>query len=259
MKTLHALVLALAASACSAPSLEVVPRLGRLSPGGDMGFSTAGAAVAAQALEDGFGMETDASVLGGRVDLEAAALHLTGAYAGSDHDGQGVLSADIDYDGGSIPANTQVDTQFALSNTGVVATWDLLPTDAFELGFGFGANLVGVDARIAATDASLGLEPVLLDELLPIPVLALRGGARFGPVSLEALVSGVSISIADIDATYVDADLMAKWELLGTGVTGSLAAGWRYTSLDATFDDGFDSAEVNAAFSGPWIGVAVGF
>lgn len=259
MRILHALLLAAAASACSAPSFEAVPRFGRLSPGGDMGFQSGGAAVDEQDLEDAFGMQSDDSVLGGRLDLDAGALHLTGSLAQSDHDGDGVLAADVDYGGGSIPAATQVHTDFALSNLGVVATWDLLPTDAFELGFGLGANLVGVDARIAALDESLGLEPVVLDETLPVPVLAARLGAQVGPVSVEALVCGVSISIADIDATYVDADLMAKWRLFESGVAGSIAAGWRYTSLDASFQDGGDAAEVNAAFSGPWIGVAIGF
>ena len=89
--------------------------------------------------------------------------------------------------------------------------------------------------------------------------MAVRVGGAIGPVSIEGLASGLSLSIGDVDATYYDIDLMAKWKLIGAGVTGSIAAGYRYMRLDASFEDGNDAADIDLTFSGPWIGATVGF
>ena len=99
------------------------------------------------------------------------------------------------------------------------------------------------------------------DELAPVPVVAVRVGGDIGPVSLSALASGLSVSIGDLDATYLDLDLMAKWRLLGekNGFAGSLAAGWRHTRLDAELDDDADQVDLDLTFSGPWFGATIGF
>jgi hypothetical protein len=76
---------------------------------------------------------------------------------------------------------------------------------------------------------------------------------------VEGLASGLSLSIGDVDATYYDIDLMAKWRFFDAGITGSLAGGYRYMRLDASFEDGNDAADIDLTFSGPWIGATVGF
>ena len=257
MKIAALLALVLAAASCSAPSLGVTPRLGALSAEGEMGFSSGGVTAVDQDVEDAFGLEKDSSVLGARVDLSAGPMHLTFSGQASDHDGSGTLNADVEYDGSTLPAGTNVQTEFSLTSLGFVSTWDLIPTDLFELGLGLGVNGIGIDTRIV--DSAGLLDPVEFDELAPIPVVALRVGGAIGPVSIEGLASGLSLSIGDVDATYYDIDLMAKWKLIGAGITGSIAGGYRYMRLDASFEDGNDAADIDLTFSGPWIGATVGF
>ncbi len=256
MKIAALLALVLAAASCSAPSLGVTPRLGALSAEGEMGFSSGGVTAVDQDVEDAFGLEKDSSVLGARVDLSAGPMHLTFSGQASDHDGSGTLTELISYDN-QAGFDGPVETEFNLTTLGFVSTWDLIPTDLFELGLGLGVNGIGIDTRIVST-----LDPnnaVEFDELAPIPVVAVRVGGAIGPVSIEGLASGLSLSIGDVDATYYDIDLMAKWKLIGAGVTGSIAAGYRYMRLDASFEDGNDAADIDLTFSGPWIGATVGF
>jgi len=258
MKTALLLTLVLAAASCSAPSVGVTPRFGSVSPQGDMGFSSNGMAAADQDVEDAFGLEKDSSVLGARVDLSAGPMHLTFSGQASDHDGSGTLSKVVGYDQSTLPPGTVVQTEFSLTSLGFVSTWDLIPTDVFELGLGLGVNGIGIDTRIVG-EVGAEVRTVAFDELAPIPVVALRVGGAIGPVSVEGLASGLSLSIGDVDATYYDIDLMAKWRFFDAGITGSLAGGYRYMRLDASFEDGNDAADIDLTFSGPWIGATVGF
>lgn len=258
MRILNAFPLLLAA-ACSAPSLDLTPRLAMLEPEGSFGFNDTLGNQVSQDLPDNLGLEKDSSSLGLRADLDLGAPHLTASIQGSTHDGEGVLDGEIEYDEQVIDADASVATDFSLTGYSFIATWDLIPGDSFELGLGLGANVLDIQMEVQSKDDPT--QSVAFDELAPVPVVAVRVGGDIGPVSLSALASGLSVSIGDLDATYLDLDLMAKWRLLGEkgGFAGSLAAGWRHTHLDAELDDDADQVDLDLTFSGPWFGATIGF
>lgn len=249
----------LLAAACSTPSLDLTPRLALLEPEGSFGFNDTGGAQVSQDLQDNFGLEKDSSSIGLRADLDLGAPHLTASIQGSTHDGQGRLSGEVEYDGEVIDDGASVSTGFDLTNYSFIATWDLIPTDLFELGLGLGANLLDIRMDVQSNDDPS--QSIAFDELAPVPVVAVRVGGEIGPVSLSGLASGLSVSVGDLDATYIDLDLMAKLRLLGDRgkLAGSLAAGWRHTKLDAELDDEADQVDLDLAFSGPWFGATIGF
>lgn len=263
MRILLALPLLMAA-ACSSPALDLTPRLAMLEPDGSFGFNDTAGEQVSQDLQDNLGLVEDSSSLGLRADLDVGSPHMTASVQSSSHDGSGTLAGEIDYDGQVIAAGADVSTEFALMSYSFITTWDVIPSDAFELGLGLGANLLDIQMDVQASDADgdgVSDGSVSFDELAPVPVVAVRVGGEIGPVSLSALASGLSVSIGDLDATYLDFDLMAKWRLLGEkdGFAGSLAAGWRHTSLDAELDDDADQVDIDLTFSGPWFGATIGF
>ncbi|MFN9786663.1 MAG: hypothetical protein ACK57N_08825 [Planctomycetia bacterium] len=249
----------LLAAACSTPSLDLTPRLAMLEPDGSFGFNDTTGQQVQQDLQDNLGLVEDSSSLGLRADLDVGSPHMTASVQSSSHDGSATLSGEIEYDGQVIDAGADVATDFALTGYSFITTWDLIPGDSFELGLGLGANLLDIQMEVQSKDDPS--QSVGFDELAPVPVVAVRAGGDIGPVSLSALASGLSVSIGDLDATYFDLDLMAKWRLLGEkgGFAGSLAAGWRHTKLDAELDDEADQVDLDLAFSGPWFGATIGF
>jgi len=269
MRILLALPLLLLA-ACSTPTLDLTPRLSMLEPDGSLGFNDTAGQQVSQDLQTALGLVEDNGSLGIRADLDVGSPHMTFAMQRSSHDGRGTLQDSISYDGNEInlpdtdgdgePDPVDVATQFDLTSYSFVTTWDVIPADSFELGLGLGANLLQIDMEVESQAVGVD-ESISFYELAPVPVVAVRVGGDIGPVSLSALASGLSVSIGDLDATYLDFDLMAKWRLLGEkdGFAGSLAAGWRHTSLDAELDDDADQVDIDLTFSGPWFGATIGF
>ena len=123
----------------------------------------------------------------------------------------------------------------------------------------------GMAATVADVEASVndvgGNVTESADELMPIPVLAVRGGARFGGLHVEALVSGMTINYDGDDATYLEADLQAGLDLFGAAgaLSGGVVAGYRYIALDVEYDDATESADLDLSFRGPYLGLSLSF
>lgn len=248
--------LLVALSGCVAPRVDITPRLGQFDVDGDIGVSTT-SVTATNSVKDA-GLQDDESVFGGRVDLTWGGVHLTASAQKSNHDGDGVLEADLSQGGVTITAGTTVASELDLGLYSGIVTFDLIPVDNFELGLGLGATVVDFDASF--TDTGSG-DRVATDESVPIPLLAARAGAAFGPVDLSALAGGMKVKFDGDDASYVDLDLMARLRVLGGGerLTGWVALGWRQVDLNVDYDDGDDSVEVDMQFSGPYLGITLAF
>jgi hypothetical protein len=254
MKSLPSLaVLALVTLAsCSAPQFSVAPTYGLFEPKGDVSYVTSGGASARNSVET-LGLDDSEGTLGARADFKWGVPHLTVSTQASSWDGDGTLTADF----GGISAGVNVESELDLALHRAILTFDVLPTDMFELGLGFGITAADIEAEVT-DDLSNTTESA--DEIAPIPLLALRAGFRIWRLDFEALVAGMSIDSGDDKATYLEADLNARLALFGEpgGVNGSLMLGWRQVDIDVEYTDDGDDVALDLTFSGPYFGLQIG-
>ncbi len=256
MRSTFALALASGALAsCAAPQFSVAPTLGRFKPDGKVSYIDTTQPVPASIDNSvgNLGLAESANTYGLRADLKFGAPHLTLSTQASSWDGSGALSADF----GGISAATPVNTKLDLALHRLALTFDVIPTDLFELGLGVGVTVADIDARVSDTGSSLTERA---NEVAPLPVLVLRGGARVWRLDFEALVSGMSIDYDGNQATYLEADVNAKLALFGAAgsLNGSVVLGWRHVGLDVEYDDDDAKATVDLRFSGPYFGLQLG-
>lgn len=239
---------------CSAPGAMFTPRLGQLDPSGDIGIQQ-GSSVSATSDVEALGLEKDSSVIGGRVDVEFGA-HLTVSASQSSHDGDGTAQATISSGGVTITAGTPVSSELDLGVYDAMLTWDLVPTDAFELGLGVGVAAFDVDATF--TDQTSG-ESVSTDQVLPLPLVVGRVGFSIWRIDVSGLVGWMEFDYDGDDVSMLDADVMAALRLLGDdgGLAGHLAIGYRFISAEVDYEDGSDAVQADLDFEGPYIGLAL--
>ena len=252
----HVLFVALLASSCT--SLSVIPRYGELNLDGHLGInSTSSGASGTNDLKDA-GLQDDTSVLSGRVDLEVGGMHSTFALSDSSHDGSGTLQADVSDGTTTIPAGTAVDSKLDVLMGEAIVTWDLVPGDTVEVGLGLGASVVDIDAAFDAPSLSAS---VATQQTVPIPLVALRAGVEFGSFDASALLGGMELHAGGDDLTYVDLDFMARLKIFGAvgRRIGAIVAGYRYVDLNAKYEDSNANIDAEMRFTGPYIGLSIGF
>jgi hypothetical protein len=239
---------------CSGPSLDVMPRYGQFNVDGDFG-ATAGAVVLTNTADE-VGIDDDDGYVGARVDFKWGLPHLIISAQTTDHSGDGVLANDIDIDGTTITAGTAVTTDFDLGLYNALLLFDILPTDNFEFGIGFGLSAIDLDAEFSGGGSSIST-----NEILPVPVVALSGGAQFRRLEVSALLSGMDVSIDDNDLGYIDFDAFARLGLLRPDDRGrvSLVLGYRHLDIDLEYEDGSDNVVFDMTFDGPYAGLEVSF
>ena len=247
---LRALVPMLALAACvgcSAPTLVATARYGTFEPTGDFGITAAGTSENADVEEAGF--DRDDSVPSGAVDFKWGGPHVTVSALRSTFDGDGTLDATLSQDGIIIPAGSAVRSEMDLDVYSGVVTFDFLPGD-FELGF-------DVDAQI--TERTTGAT-VSTEELVGLPVVAARAGARLGDLRATALLSASTFEYDDFDADlFYDLDIQASYSFLGgKNIRAAIAVGYRQIGIDAEYDDGDDRVGIDLELRGPWIGLELG-
>lgn len=246
---LHIIVAAIAMtlSACSAPTVGLEARYGRLDADGDVALATGGAAVR-NSLGD-LGIDAGEDSLSLRGDVKFGSPHLTLSTEGAQWSGDGTLTANF----GGIVLGTPVESDLDLSIHRAILTFDLLPIPWVELGLGLGVSALDIQARVEDTGTSTVEE---IDEMVPVPELAARLAVEFWRVRVEALVGGMSYNAGGDAARYLDGDLSARVRLGGLGpVDGWLTAGYRLISIDAEFEDGADDIEVDTTFDGVYFGL----
>ena len=239
---------------CSAPKVALQATYGELKPDGDLGYATTSGGVSGSTSTSDLAIDDSEAMPGARADLKWGAPHLTLSTQASSWDGRGTLAADF----GGISASTAVDTSLDLALHRGVLPFDVLPTENVELGLGLGVTVADVEASVNDVGGNVTESA---DEVLPIPVLAVRGGARFGGLHVEALVSGMTINYDGDDATYLEADLQAGLDLFGAAgaLSGGVVAGYRYIALDVEYDDATESADLDLTFNGPYLGLSLSF
>src|SRR5262245_7049598 len=248
MKRIAASCLLFLASACSTVHLAVLPRVGNFEPEGEIALSGSAGGVGVDATNsvEALGLVEDEGVPGIRADLDWGRSRWTLAWQQSEHGGTGTLEAEISDDDASIAAGTQVDSVFDMGLGEFLVTFDVVPGDTFELGLGLGATLFDLD--VSVTDP-LGGDTVDPDEsTFAAPLVALRGGVRFGRVDLEALLGGIDFTYDGDSASLYDLDVLARVNLLGEHgrAHGALVVGYRLVDLDLDYDEDDGSGQVEA-------------
>lgn len=243
-------------AACAAPQFTVAPTFGQFEPDGDVSYidTTQPVPATIDNSVDDLGLADSEDTFGVRADMKFGVPHLTVSTQASSWSGNGTLNADF----GGIPAATAVDTDLDLALHRFALTFDVLPTDMFELGLGFGVTVADIEAQVTDSGNSISESA---DEIAPLPVLALRAGVRVWRLDFEALISGMTIDYDGNEATYLEADINAKLAVFGApgSLNGSVLVGWREVQLDVEYDDGDAAAAVDLTFSGPYFGIQLGF
>jgi hypothetical protein len=257
MPRTHVLALLLVASglpACALPQLDVQPRYGLLALDGEVGASSTG--ITGRADLEEAGLDDDEGAPGLRADFKWGAPHLILMGGQTGFDGRGMLTADIELDGVTIPAGTTVDSELDLTQYTGLIVFDLVPGKTFELGLGFGATLIDFDFDVQDVGT---MARVTSDESVPIPLLAANAGIHFFSLEGTLLISGMSASYDDYDGTYLDIDASLRWHLLGgkNHLRSSLMFGWRQTEVDVEYEDGSDDVEADFTLSGPYVGLEI--
>ncbi len=241
--------------ACSAPALELMPRMQEVSLEGEIGIAS-GAISGTNDIETA-GVEKDSSVFGLRLDFDLGAPRLTLSTQGSTHDGDGTLEFDITQNGVTITAGTDVETEVDMALHQLALTWDLIPTDMFELGLGLGAAAVDLDATFRETGTA---NEIATDEVAGLPVLAARAGLDLGRVEFSLLATGMQYDYDGDSARLLDFDLMGRLKLFGGDkrLAGFLMAGYRELSAEVEYDDDGDNIDADLTLSGPYFGLVLG-
>jgi hypothetical protein len=243
-------------AACSAPRVEVIPRIQHAALGGSFAANSGGIASASNDVDD-LGLGESSDEFGGRADLVLGGSTFTFAYSPASFSGSGTLNGDVSNNGTTIPAGSSVTTDLKLDMGSVIWTHDFIPGDAFEVGLGLGAHWI--DFHSTMTD---GVNNLTFDQSVPVPVLALRGGAAFGPFDVSALLSGIELKDGSDKATLFDADLMARWRFFGGvagALSGSLVLGWHTTQTKVDYTDSGDHVDADFDVTGVYYGLSVGF
>ena len=245
-------------ASCTLPTVDVMPRYGKLDVEGDVGADVSGMSVLQNDVSE-LGIDDDDGFFGARVDLDVGAPHFVFMGQRTEHDGDGMLSQDITIDGTTLSAGTTVDTDFDLGLYSALALFDVIPTEVVDFGLGVGISAVDLDMTVQDT---MSANSVSTDETLPFPVLAAHIGTEITDrLELAGLISGFAIDIDDADIRYLDADAFLRFALFGAGSRGrgSLVLGYRWTDLDIEYEDDSDIVDAELNFAGPYLGLELHF
>jgi hypothetical protein len=250
------------ASACASTRFSVLPRYGKFEPDGEIAVSGDAGTVGVNATNsiEALGMVEDDGAPGIRADLDWGSPRLTLAWQQSEHGGTGTLEAEISDDDTTIPAGTDIESEFDMGLGELLLTFDVIQGDRFELGLGFGATVFDLD--VAVTDTLTG-ETVDPDRTaFAAPLLAVSAGVQFWRVDLHALLGGIDISYDGDSASLYDLDAFARLSLFGRADRrhGALVVGYRLLDLDVEYDDedSSDSVDVDVTFDGPYVSLSLG-
>ncbi|MDF1800732.1 MAG: hypothetical protein P1V81_16275 [Planctomycetota bacterium] len=245
-----------ALGSCGMPSASFNPRALNMDVSGDI-LVTQGFATSSSDVER-LGMTDDSASFAPRADFEWGGFQMTAAHSSTEHSGDGVADSALEFGGVVISDTEPVHTDFELGMTSLLMTWDLLPSETLELGLGFGATLLDLDATI--TSKTTPANKIDTDEQVPIPMLAGRVGVDLGRLDFGGLISGLSVDVDGNQATVIDFDLAINYELLDMGgeLMGAITLGYKSFSMDVLYDDGSSgSVDLDMEFSGPYFGVTI--
>lgn len=246
------------ASACNAvPRVDVMPGYGSLDIDGELGVSDTGPA-AEQQLSD-LGIEGSEGALMGRAYFKWVGMQLNVSGLDVGYEGNGTTTGILSGDGNVIGVGANVNSELDIRTLTAALTYDVVPTDVFDLGLGLGVTLV--DLGVSVTEVGT-LTNVSGDGLLPLPTVSARASARLGEkFGVHGNVGWIAGEYGDFDGSLLDLDLFAEYRFLGGGerTAGRLALGYRLVDFSFDFDDGSEEFVMEFELTGPYLGLTFSF
>ncbi|MEZ6014096.1 MAG: hypothetical protein R3F49_03205 [Planctomycetota bacterium] len=251
LSTLTFAALTLFVASCSAPSASVTPMIGSLKLDGSFGASDSGTAI--NSNFDELGIRDNEAAPGAKAQISFLGAQLSLSAFKTSYEGSGTTTGEVSIGSQTITAGAAVDTELDLTVARALFTWNLIPLGPVELGIGIGASLIDFDLLMQEQMTSNRLES---NELIPIPMLALRAAWNWGPVKVRAEAGGLQVKVDGDEAKVIDGDLEASVRLFEGG---SLLVGYRLLDINASYDDTGDSVDADLKLSGYYLGVRFAF
>jgi hypothetical protein len=249
----------LSATACFAPTVDITPRFGEFDVEGDFAASVAGGGATANSSFESMGLDDSEATFVPRGDLSWAGMHLSVTALDADFAGTGVVDNTIVYEGTTITGGTMVDSEFKFSTLSSALTWDLIPSDTIEVGIGIGVSLMDIDLSIQEIGGALN--EISTDEVIPIPMVALRAEFELGPIGVTGTANMIEVGTDDGDVSVTDLDINGAYRLFGgkDRARGSAVLGWRSFEVDVEYSDDDDDINANWTIDGFYLGLQFSF
>jgi hypothetical protein len=242
---------------CSLPEIRPAIRLGRLAIEGDVSASAQGLVNASSSASE-LGLDSDDAdpVLMGRLDFDFDPLHVVLDGFDVDYRGTGVARGDLNLNGITIPAQSNVESSLDLGMYTGTAIIDLIPLDVVEAGIGLGVGLFRYDLEFNSLDAPLR---VLAEDEQPFGFVAARAAIDFFDFELIGLGRGIGFELDDEDFLFYDIDVSLSYDLIDVAYLHlHLLGGYRYIYLSYDFEDHNGRVDSHVEMHGPYVGAALG-
>jgi len=228
-----------------------------MSLSGDFGVSQGAGSAGASA--DALGLDSAATALQPRIDVDWKAWHLSATAFSVKYRGDGVADARLEGPGdGAIEAGVKVDSEVDLAMITAEFAYDVIPWDWMDIGIGAGVGALDFRAEFTAKNTPV---TVGIDESTPMGYLLLRLAKQTRDVKVVLRVAGISASFENDKVRYFEADLMGAVRLFGEPATvqGDLVLGYRYLRAEYEYRSGNYRFEVEPTVHGPYLGFGLVF
>ena len=195
---------------------------------------------------------------GGIINFWGRRLTLRFDYFGYHDDAKNVRADfSFDWDGETIPANADLDSNLDLDIYVINLSYNFIRTDRARLGGGVGVHLADVDLGISGSVNGVVVASGDADVLAPLPNIYVNGAYAFtDQFLLRYGGGGMSLSYGDWDGSLLFANAFLEywpWQHLGFG------AGYRYVDVDLDYDPGHKKETYDFTLPGPVLYVTAGF
>ena len=199
-------------------------------------------------FEDTLGLESSQVFTGVEGFGKFLGQRIQFSYHSDGTSGSETLSSNLIFNGATFNAGERISTEMDMERWEVMYGMDF-GFKVVNIGFLFGVQVIDFNA---AVDSSSGLDEEE-DLHLPMPVIGFTFGAHpIDKLAIHAKVSGMSVTVSNIDATLIDGfvgiDYYFVWKL-------GLSVGYRAFILDATDDDTNNMVDMNQ--TGPYLGLSL--
>ena len=186
-----------------------------------------------------------------RIDIRGT---LSFGYMPATYAGEGTLSADLQLGGETFERNSGVSTVMGADFMTARWTHELVNTAPMKVGVGVGFCGLGLKMKVQELDGSGEGE---FDELIPLPMAVAKLEGDLGSLDFEASYGLHETSGVGGERRLQDLDARLSMDIKGSA--GSLVFGYREVRLDGTRSGSGESAALDVAFGGPYLGLSVGF
>jgi len=194
-----------------------------------------------------------------RVDFDWKDWHLWLIGFQADYSGSGTLEAKIQV--GALPPiakGTPVRTDAGFQYLTANFVYDLLPTDAVDLGLGLGGGLIHYELAFKSEVSPISAG---LDDTLPFVFPIARVAKEIGNLGLMGTIGGLAVELGAHDITYMQIDLGVHYRIFDQDkkLRGNVTLGYQYFDMDYVYEGQSSIGIIDVILSGPYLGVTLSF